>query len=479
MRKLLFVFFLFFMGSTILAQPVTTIQGFAEAYVGKEVKVFVIDDYLSHLRTQVASSTVQNDSTFKLSFFNKQTRKLRIEVDKNYFHIYTQPKGDYKLFVGESSPYIDEKAKGVEVEFFFLDLDSTDINYKILMFEDYQLKFLQKHYYHKSLKSTNFVAQLDTFKLDVSEKYAADTSRFFKAYVKYSVASLDNIAFLGQRNEYEKYDFYIKPETVLYQNDRYMDYVLNYYKLYEAQLSNEVNERFYNGVINSSPTVIMNALGGDYALKNVRLRELVMIKMLSEVFFTDVYPQTNILTILDSVSNNALFSEHKKIASNLKYRLLDLVPGTKMPDYSFMVNGERKFGSDYAGKHVYIQFVNQEIRKSIEDITLLKPIQQKYAKHIQVLTVLVVDEDDALLKDPSKFIKEHKITWDLSVVTKDDPALKKLNVNSYPHYVLADASGHVVAVPALSPRPNNEYETIENMFIGIARYYRLMGKDEE
>lgn len=315
--------------------------------------------------------------------------------------------------------------------------------------------------------------------MDVSEKYAADTSRFFKAYVKYSVASLDNIAFLGQRNEYEKYDFYIKPETVLYQNDRYMDYVLNYYKLYEAQLSNEVNERFYNGVINSSPTVIMNALGGDYALKNVRLRELVMIKMLSEVFFTDVYPQTNILTILDSVSNNALFSEHKKIASNLKYRLLDLVPGTKMPDYSFMVNGERKFGSDYAGKHVYIQLVNQEIRKSIEDITLLKPIQQKYAKHIQVLTVLVVDEDDALLKDPSKFIKEHKITWDLSVVTKDDPALKKLNVNSYPHYVLADASGHVVAVPALSPRPNNEYETIENMFIGIARYYRLMGKDEE
>src|SRR5690554_8106098 len=113
MRKLLFVFFLFFLGSTVLAQPVTTIQGFAEAYVGKEVKVFVIDDYLSDLRNEVASSKVQNDSTFKLSFFNKQTRKLRIEVDKNYFHIYTHTKGDYKLFVGESSPYIDEKAKEI------------------------------------------------------------------------------------------------------------------------------------------------------------------------------------------------------------------------------------------------------------------------------------------------------------------------------------------------------------------------------
>src|SRR5690554_4575403 len=382
MRNSFFVLLLCLFNAHLFAQAVTTIEGIAEAYVGEEVRVFVIDDYLSQLRTQVASTTVEKDSTFKVSFFNNETRKLRIEVGKNHLHIYTQPKGKYNLFVSNSSPYVDERASGVDVEFFFLDLDSTDINYKILMFEDYQLNFLERNYYHRSIKSINFVSKLDTFKIEVAKKYEADTSQFFKAYVKYSIAALDNLAFLGQRNEYEKYDFYIKPETVLYQNDRYMDYVLNYYKLYEAQLSNEVNERFYNGVINSSPTVIMNALGGDYALKNVRLRELVMIKMLSEVFFTDVYPQTNILTILDSVSNNALFSEHKKIASNLKYRLLDLVPGTKMPDYSFMVNGERKFGSDYAGKHVYIQFVNQEIRKSIEDITLLKPIQQKYAKHI-------------------------------------------------------------------------------------------------
>src|SRR5690554_780344 len=478
MRYLLVVFLSTLSSIVVLAQPVTTVKGFAEAYVGKEVKVFVIDDYLSQLRTQIASTTVQEDSTFKLSFFNNETRKLRLEVDENYFHIYAQPKANYNLFVSKSSPYIDEKASRIEVEFFFFDLDSADINYKILMFEDYQLDFLEKYYHHKSLKSTNFVAQLDTFKNEVTRRYEADSSSFFKNYVKYSVASLDNLAFLGQRNEYEKYDFYIKPETVLYQNDRYMDYVLHYYKLYEAQLSNEVNERFYKGIINSSPTLIMNALGVEYALKNIRLRELIMIKMLSEVFYTEVYPQTNILTILDSISTNAIFEDHKQIAANIKYRLLDLVPGTKMPSYSLTIDGARKFNTDYEGKHVYLQFVNKDIRKSLEDIKLLRPIQQKYSKIIHFITVLVTEDGNKLLNDPSDFIKEHKITWDLAVVEKDDPILKNMNVNTFPHYLLSDATGHVVSAPALSPRPNNEYETIENILIGIARYYRHMEKKD-
>jgi hypothetical protein len=474
MWKLIFIFLFCFAGLHLIAQPVTKIEGFAEAYVGKEVKVYLIDDYLSQLRTQIASTTVEADSTFKVSFFNTETRKLRIEVDNNFFHFYAQPKGNYNIYVSESSPYLDDKANRVEVEFFFLGLDSTDINYKILMFEEYQLNFLKKFYHHKSLKSTNFVAELDTFKTEATNKYEADTSQFFKSYVKYSVASLDNLAFLGQRNEYEKYDFYIKPETVLYQNDRYMEYVLQYYKLYEAQLSNEVNELFYKGIINSSPTLLINALGGDYALKNVRLRELIMINMLSEVFYTDVYPQTNILTILDSVSNNAIFEDHKKIASNIKYRLLDLVAGTKMPEYSLMINGTRKFGSDYQGKHVYLQFISKDIKKSIQDLELLQPIQQKYAKHVHFVTILVTEEKDELLKDASSFIKENKIAWDFSVISKNNPILKKLNVNNFPHYLLVDASGHVVSAPALSPRPDNDYETIENSFIGIERYYRLM-----
>ncbi|RFC55191.1 TlpA family protein disulfide reductase [Brumimicrobium aurantiacum] len=475
----LFLFLILIVSLNAQSKSITTISGFANDYVGKEVKVFVIEDYLSQMRTQIASSEVEADSTFSMSFYNSQTRKLRLEVDGNYFHIYTQPKAEYELFIESSSPYMSENAKGVEVDFYFLGLDTTDINYKILLFEDFQYSFLQANYNKRTRNSVDFVEKLDTFKIQITEKYKNDTSTFFKKYVKFSVASLDDLAFMGHRNEYEKFDFYIKPETVWYQNDRYMEYILNYYKMYEKQLPQKVNEAFYAAVIKSSPSLAMNALGGDYALKNIRLRELIMLKMLSEVFYTNDYPQTNILTIMDSVSNHAFFSENKVISNNLKHRLLDLVPGTKMPSFGLDINGEKKYRDDFSGKHTYIQFVSKDIQKSINDLPLLRKLQQKYNKHINFVTVLVTDEKDPLLSDATPFIKEHNIAWDLAVLTNKSNVLKKMSVATYPQYLLMDAQGNVVSAPALSPRPNNDYETIELYLMQIKRQYERLEYNQE
>jgi len=470
---LLCLFFLFVNDS--FSKSIVTIQGTANSYVGKEINVYFFDDYVSHVKTKVAGSVVKNDSSFSLSFFASQTRKVYVEVGKNNFSMYIQPNGSYTLEVEQNSPYLDQNAVGVEVGFLFLDLDPEDINYKILMFEDRQLNFLTQFYNHRSIKSTLFVEKLDSFKLELSKDYEKDTSAFFKTYVKYSLGSLDNLSFVGQRNEYEKYDFYIHNTPVFYQNDRYMEYIVHYYKLYEAELSNEVSTEFYKGVIKSSPTIIMNALGGDYALRNVRIRELVLIRMLADIFYSEVYPQTNVIEIIDSLSNHALFEEHKGIAKNIKFRLLDLKPGTQMPDFNVdIVNGSRKFKSDYFGKHVYIQFVHTDLNRSLNDLKLVAPLHQKYSKHIHFLTVLVKNDKDETDADYSDFINEHKIAWDFAVVSKDDPILHNLRVPNYPYYMLMDATGYVVSAPALSPRPNNEYETIEHNLHSIARYYRLM-----
>src|SRR5690554_7270329 len=107
MRNLIFVLLIWFAGTHAIAQSVTVCSSDLEAYVGEDVRIYVIDDYLSQLTTQIASTTDQEDSTFKVSFFNDETRKLRIEVGKNFFHIYTQPKAKYNLFVTKSPPYIE------------------------------------------------------------------------------------------------------------------------------------------------------------------------------------------------------------------------------------------------------------------------------------------------------------------------------------------------------------------------------------
>tara|TARA_B100000508_G_scaffold55003_3_gene42661 strand:- start:25190 stop:26602 length:1413 start_codon:yes stop_codon:yes gene_type:complete len=452
---------------TGFTQSITTVEGFAPTYVGEKVEIFAFEDYVTRVKDKLAETEVKEDSTFELTFYNEITRKLRVDIGDNHFLMYAQPKSDYKVYVKGFSPYLSKEARKVEVEFFFIDLDSTDINYKILMFEDRQLSFLKENYKRSSMDTPEFVAALDTFKLRCTNDYEEDTSRYFKNYVRYSFASLDNLAYKGNRNRFEKYDFYIKPQTVLYQNDRYMDYILKYYDNYSFQLSNDLNQEFYDGIIQASPTLVMNALGKDYALDNIRLREVVMLKMLGDVFYSDDYPQTNILTMLDSISENALFEKNKSIASNLKYRLLELVPGAEMPDFVFNVDGEKKGKNDFEGKHLYIQFVRKDAEKSERDLPLVKPLFTKYGKYTDFLTVVVVEEEDELLESPDEFIKEHNISWNIAVVDENDPILDRLGIAAFPQYILMDAAGYVVQAPALTPRPNNEYETIEKVLFNI------------
>lgn len=474
MRYPFLIIFMLWFALSGLTQSITTIEGLAPAYVGKKVKVFAIVDYVSRVKEKLAEAEVKEDSTFSLTFYNEITRKLRVEIGLNHFLLYVQPGNDYKVYVKGYSPYLSKEAKKVEAEFFFVDLDSTDINYKILMFEDRQLSFLKKNYNRTALDSPEFMAELDTFKIESARSYKDDTSSYFQNYVRYSFASLDDLAYQGHRNRFEKYDFYIKPQTVLYQNDRYMDYVLQYYDKYSYQLSEKLNQRFYDGVIQASPTMVMNALGGDYALDNVRLRELVMTKMLADVFYSSDYPQTNILTMLDSISKHALFDANKVIASNLKFRLLELVPGAEMPDFLLTIDGEKKSKRDYSGKHVYIQFLQKDALKSERDLPLMKPLFEKYGKYTDFVTIIIADEADSIFESTDAYKKKFNISWDLTVIDKEDPILDRFGVMAYPHYVFMDAAGYVVQSPALSPRPDNEYETIEKLLFRVFQRRKAM-----
>ncbi len=461
-----FIFSCFLFVGVTFSQEIVTIQGFAPTYVGKKIAIYEIDDYLTYTRTKSAETTVKADSTFEVSLFIDEIKKVDVRAGKNYFQLYVQPKATYDLVVQEKSSYKPYHPDGTEVDFFFLGLDSTDVNFSILTFEDELLNFLQKNYNQKTRNSGDFAKELEGFKTYISDNYIADTSDYFRTYVTFAIASLDNLAFKGNRNKYEKYDFYIKPQTVWYHNDRYMEYILQYYDQYASQLPRSLNQQFYDGVVRSSPTLIMNVLGKDYALQNIRLREFIMLKMLKDVYFTGEYPETNIISILDSVSAHGLFEANKPIAAQLKNRLTDLVPGGKAPNFVLDVGQEKKSLNDFKGKHLYMHFIKLNAEKSMRDLPLLKKLYNKYNKGVEFLTVFVYEGENQE-EDITDLIKEHNISWKATLVSEEDMFVQQYKAVFYPFYILLDTQGYVVAAPALSPRPNNEYETIERSLFQI------------
>lgn len=466
---LLFALFLLLGTISYSQEKLVTVFGYAPAYVGKEISVHQIVDYYSEKEAKLGTSTVKEDSTFSVSFYIEETQKAVIRALNNYAWMYIEPGGRYEVLIPENNPYEATVKSGNQLEVSFFNLKPTDINYKILSFHRWTDQFLARNLYLKNSEPVRFAQKLDTFKIYVENAYKQDSSIYFLTFVKFSMAKLDEIEFKGSRNKFEKYDFYIKNSPVFYANDAYMHYIHTYYQDLIPRLSNEANNEVYLGVLKSSPTLIMKALGSDYTLKNLRLREMVMMQALSEVFYSDDFPQTNILTIFDSLSKRALFPENRIIAANLINRVTELVPGTKTPEFVLIDDkGVAKTHADFKGKYLYIQFYDPKSVNNQKEMTILKELHKKYINDVRFLT-LVLDNGD-LTAQEIESLKE--IQWEYYRRPAKDEMMKKFKIKNYPSYVLIDVMGYIVQSPALAPTPNAQYETIDRTFFQIQKIRR-------
>lgn len=447
------------------AQTVT-ISGIAPSYLGKEIEVYEIEDYFSNTERLIASATVEADSSFSLKFSSPITRKVAVKGMNNKGYMYVQPEGKYNIFVPEKDKFDPYKPTGNSIEIGFLSLDSTDINYKLLGFQRWMDRFIGINFHLRSYDNVLFNERLETFKTNVEKAYASDTSQFLKTYIRFSIASLDNIEHGAARNRYEKHDFYIKQSKVAYQNDAYMAYISDFYQELIPRLSNETNQAVYVGVLKSSPTEIMRALGREYTLINMRIREMVMIKALADEYHSSDFPRTNILTILDSVANGSLFEANAIIAKNMRDRLTQLVPGAKAPDFVLAQQGQTtKTLYTFNGKYLYLHFIDPNNQQSIKELDLLKATHEKFSDYIQFVTIY--RDVDGIEEEPLQ--KVQQLPWDVYGIASGNSLWKNYRIEAFPHFVLIDATGNIVASPALAPTPNGQYETIDKTFFAIKK----------
>jgi hypothetical protein len=470
MRKILFLTF-FFYGLLSFSQSISTLSGIAPGFVGNKIEFYEYEDYFSFSTKKLGEAIVKSDSTFSVSVFIDTTKKIKVSIDNYYYHIYVDPNSDYNFYLNGSIAKYKEIGRDLDLDYYFLDLDSTDINFKILAFESKLYAFLQEKYNHKNRSSGDFSLALEQFKTELENTIDKDSDVFYLNYVRFSIAQIDDLPFKGSRNRYEKYDFYIKPTTVWYYNDRYMEYIYQYYKGYYHQLSKTVNQAFYDGVVRSSPTLLMRALAKDYALDNMRLRELVVIRMMAEMYYYDDIPQTNVRVVLDSLSSHAAFEQNRVVAKNILSRVTDLVQGVKSPSFSIKDQlGNSISKNDLKGKYTYLHFLDAS-KLSKGDFEILKKLCEKYGDYVGFVSFVKIDNEEqqkelASLYDIPEQLSEN---WKMVFIDKEHYLYDRYKVKTFPYYITLDEYTNIYAAPALSPRPNNEYETIERFLFNIRK----------
>ncbi len=450
-----------------VAKEITEIKGFAPAYVGKTVEILQTLDYITMRQERIATATVQADSTFTCSFFLEETKRLTVFAANNKGTLICEPGKTYEIFLPDRNPYDPYRPAGNLIELTLFNLDSTDINYKVLQFNQWTDQFIATYYTKNNADKQFFAERLDTFKIILQNYYKADTlSAYFNYHRRFTLAKIDDLRFLGSRNQYEKYDFYIKNTPVYYQSDAYMEYIQHYYEKFMPRVNMNTNNKVYLALLKSSPTLIMRALGTEYTMQhNLKLRELMMINILGECFYEKDFPQTNILTVLDSLQKKCLFSDNRIVAENMYKRLTELTPGGKAPDFSLVVEGQISDLKTHAGKHLYLFFVTPNSEDMRKQLDILVPLYQKYQNEVQFL--MVVKDDGSTSEQVKQLLG--KYPWKGVLVNPSHAILKDYQVTTYPHYVLIDRIGHIVGAPALGPLPNGQYETIDKTFFAIKK----------
>ena len=458
--------------NTFFSQQKVVIKGTAPAYPGKKIEIYKILDYLSYKDSLIASTSVLQDSTFELKFDCTKIEKIVLKAHKNQGVLYIQPNAEYNVTVPDRDPYNAYRPFGNQIEVGFFDLAKNDINYKVLEFNQWKNNFLAVNFSLKSTKTREFSDSLDVFKKSVQTYYESDTSSFFKTYVRYSIAAIDDINFFGSRSHYEKFEFYLKDFPVAYENEMYMKYFSIFYKNSIGRFPMTLNTKVYKSVIRSSPSSLLSAMGEEYSLKNLRIRELAMIQTLSEIYYDKNFPKTNVLSILDSISSFSLFKAHASIARNILERLTALTPGTKAPNFNLGIKDSLSL-NNFQNKFIYIQFIDPSSVESMKEFELLRPMYLKYKKYFEFITVY--DSTVNLFKEQRNYLS--KLPWMITPVGSLNDVFAKYQIKSFPQYVLIDNTGIISSIPALGPSPNGDYETIDKVFFSITK--RILQEEKE
>jgi len=473
--KHLFSFLFFCAFSFFSLTQEVTISGIAPAYVGNSIEVYEYKDYLSKLERLISSTTVKEDSTFNLFLNVKEVQKVIVKSGNNKGFLFVQPNGKYNVLFPDRDKYEPYRPAGNNVEIAFFDLDSLDINYKMLSFQRWVDNFMGNNYYKSSTKPQEFIESLDRFKSNVEKAYKSDTNYYFKTHVRFTIAGLDNIHHAAERNRFEKYDFYLKKSPIDYNNETYMEYMTAFYQKMLPRLSTEANQSVYDAVLKSSPTLVMKALGSEYTLSNLRLREFVMIQALAEEYVSGQFPETNIITILDSLSQRSIFKEHEEITKNIKQRITALNPGGKAPDFVLIEEGKpTKTLYSFEKKHLYIHFFDPESEQTSKEIPLIKQLNEMYGKYVQFVSIYKSGDLTPKAKE-----RISKMNWEVYGLPASNAIWKNYSIETFPQYTLIDAVSYIVASPALAPTPNGQYETIDKVFFYLKKTWETENNKEE
>ncbi len=426
MRKvsLSIIFFLIFF-QFVLAEK-TTFEAYFPGAENHSIQCYFNTDFISNYREMKMDEVIDENGYFSVDFELAQTTYVSFEIDFYATGFYLEPGRIYhvktdSLFLSEEfRPFYSKEPLLID----FNVPDSTDLNYLISEL-NWEIDIFLENFNAIYLYRKNHL--VDSLKIKLEKKYSNVENDFFENYLHYKLA---NIYFAGKSvNRYELFRNNIKDREILYTHPEYMLYFNTYFDQYLLSGSKQISR--YDLIISinydRSYSALMDTLGKDSLLLNDRLRELVMLKGLKEIYSDVDFSQMDIERIIMEVIDQTPFPEHKIIASNLLNQLTALKNGSAVPDFALkeIKSNDVYSISDFFGKPIVLNFMTMKSFSCQAEMKIIHELNQKFNDSVLFVTLCYFDDQETW----QKFTAENNYSWiflwaDLDAKLRNDYRLR-------------------------------------------------------
>lgn len=439
--QLLFILLCSSMVANAQKSKVITIEGYAKFAANYEIRVITYKDYITFTPQKAASTKISPSGYFKLSFKANTIQLAEIEINTSSSELFLVPGIDYSIHIDMDEQLFKMFNPTDENGFLQIttpSVDTNDLNYKLQRFTYYYDRLMNEYAY----KITRFKKHedFDSLELKVKELFPVEyiPTNFYNAYIFYTLGQLESIIYNKQPKKV--YDKYFDNDYILYDNPAYM-LLFNYYYDNYLYLSPRISKATLDLNINEKCDYLglFNAVGKDFSLVNERLRELVIIKNLTQFIGNGDFNQENIFKLLDHIIKNTKFPEHKIIAENSVKKITKFDPGTTFKSFDFKyANGSKFDQNDFDKKWVFYQFYSTQCVDCIREMLIIEELQKAFKNKITFVSVSV----DA---DVSKFVqfrkKYNQFDWEFVHFNHSYEWLKEMEIFSLPEYLLFAPDG--------------------------------------
>lgn len=439
-----------------------TVHGIAGAGPGNVIGVYAYEDYITYTEKKLGETITGDSGRFSITIDIEKISWVFLRCENLYGYVYATPGKSTEVWFPPRDPDFQiSKETNYEVPVTLWTSDSTDMNF---LAADYDAQFL--HFWGSADDTTSgdaymyfVVGQsallLDSFHLEMTKHYAWVKNPYFPTWLEYGFASMENATFQSERRTAQRY---LVGKPIMYDNHEYMNFFNNFFKDYVYRWSlKKQGEGIFRAInIQVSYDSAMAAMRNLPYLRNDTLRELVLLKGLTELYYNMSYDPRNIIAVAQQVGIASPIREHREIARNIVQQFSKLRVGTLAAHFSGLnMKGEVIDPLDlYKGKYIYLYFYASWNVNSVNEMRYMAELQKKYGKTIQFVSVSLDDDTTAW----KKFMRANpKYNWLNLHYDFDNRVKDNYNLYGFPIGYIIDPEGKFYASPADKPSGDLEY----------------------